>query len=579
MVHPGRFCFGIRKFLHHAMTVGLCLVATASFALAAGTSDLEKRVTDHLMAGEFGPAMTLAKTATGEEKDSLLQLIANEQRQANVTETAAAQSPRTRNSRNSRVAPGSLAGGGANFGMLMNLIQQNTSGKWQGLGDEDGGAMTPFQTGVKVSPNGLLQKQTTQELNGQLAAMGIQARQADLNSDVAQKSELRMVSLTRLEKAVAQRLEEGQSIPETMAQLAGLSQVKFVFVYPESNEIVIAGPANGWSYDGHGQPVSLNDGRPTLQLDDLVTVLRTFAHGSSDFGCSINTRDQGIKSLQEFAEQSQKAGPIEAGKTSDWVKQLQKKLGRQDVVVWGVPAGSRVARVIVEADYRMKLIGIDKLDAGKEIPSYFDLLPPAEQKAASNLDALRWWLAMKFDAVLHSEDKNAFEIIGSSVLCQSENQLLTAEGKHVPTGHAEGTNRRFAENFTNQYGNLAKKDSVFADTQNIFDLALCAALIKHEQLDQKANWDFGVFAPGAAYAPATYAVPKEIDSVVNHRVYRTGSTTSTVVVQVAGGVAANVMSVVKDAELSKSAPELTGVSNNAKAPELPLGRWWWDASK
>ena len=578
MVRPGRLSFGIRKFLHQILTAGICLIATVSLAVAAGDGDLEQRVNDHLAAGEFGPALTLAKSVEGDERAKLIDLVDHAREAGGLIRHSGI--PRTsRNSKSDRGTPTNLAGGGANFGMLMMLIQQNTSGKWQMNGDEDGGAMTPFQTGVKVSPNGLLQKQTTQELNGQLAAMGIQARQADLNGDVAQRSELRMVSLTRLEKAVAQRLEEGQAIPETMAQLAGLSQVKFVFVYPESNEIVIAGPANGWSYDRQGQPISLNDGRPTLQLDDLVTVLRTFASGTSDFGCSINTRDEGIKSLQQFAEQSQKAGPIEAGKTVEWVRQLQKKLGHQDVVVWGVPAHSRVARVIVEADYRMKLIGIDKLDAGKEFPSYFDLLPPAEQKAASNLDALRWWLAMKFDAVLFSEDKNAFEIVGSSVLCQSENQLLTAEGKHVPTGHSEATNRRFAENFTNQYGNLAKKDLVFADTQNVFDLALCSALIKHEQLDQKANWDFGVFAPGGAYSPAAYAVPKEIDSVVNHRIYRTGSNTSTVVVQVAGGVAANVMSVVKDAEINKPSPQLASVSSNAKAPELPMGRWWWDAAK
>lgn len=575
MVRPGHLSFGIRKFLHQVLSVGVCFVAAAGFAVAASNANLEKQVADHLAAGEFGPAIALAKTAEGEQQQSLLGLIAEGQRDSGTTVTAV---PRSRNDRSGR-GSGSLAGGQANFGMLMNLIQQNTSGKWVMDGDEDGGAMTPFQTGVKVAPNGLLQKQTSQELNGTLTAMGIQARKADLNSDIAQKSSLRMVSLTRLEKAVAQRLEDGQAVPETMAQLAGLSQVKYVFVYPELNEIVIAGPAEGWSYNANGQPVSQTDQRPTLQLDDLVTVLRTFARGNNDFGCSINTRDEGIKSLQQFAEQSQKAGAIEPGKTGEWVKQLQKKLGRQDVVVWGVPSNSRVARVIVEADYRMKLIGIDKLDAGKALPSYFDLLPPAEQKAASNLDALRWWLAMKFDAVLHSEDKNAFELVGSSVLCQSENQLLTSEGKHVPTGHAEGTNRLFAENFTNQYGDLSKKDLVFADTQNIFDLALCSALIKHQQLDQKANWDLGVFAPGGAYETANYAVPKEIDSVVNHRIYRNGSTTSTVVVQVAGGVAANVMSTVRDADLNKASPELAGVSTNAKAPTLPLGRWWWDAAK
>jgi hypothetical protein len=165
---------------------------------------------------------------------------------------------------------GSFGGGGviADFTTLMNLIQENTSGKWEVV-DGEGGTMSPFPTGVRVAPNGLLHKLSTQEHTGELASLGASARKADLNADVARRSELRMVSLTRLEKAVSQRLADGQSVPETMAQLAGLSQVKYVFVYPDANEIVLAGPAEGWQYNAQGQPVAVSNGRPTLQLDDL----------------------------------------------------------------------------------------------------------------------------------------------------------------------------------------------------------------------------------------------------------------------------------------------------------------------
>ncbi len=257
------------------------------------------------------------------------------------------------------------------------------------------------------------------------------------------------------------------------------------------------------------------------------------------------------------------------------MNQLQKKLGMQDVVVWGVPADSRVARVIVEADYRMKLIGIDKLDGGKAIPSYFELLPKALQKNPPATEALRWWLAMKYDAVTHSPDRTAFEIIGSSVLCQSENQLLTEDGKHLPTGQSEPINRQFAENFTNNYGSLAQRDLVFADMQNVFDLALVAAMIRHERLNDRAAWDMGSFANGGEYRPATFAVPTEIESVVNHKVYNGRD----VVVQVAGGVLADVVSIIKDPQLTKEAPELTSVARQADTPKLPAGRWWWDAAK
>jgi hypothetical protein len=360
-----------------------------------------------------------------------------------------------------------------------------------------------------------------------------------------------------------------------MAQLAGLHQVKFVMVLPETNEIVIAGPANGWQYDSQGRSISLTEGRPTLQLDDLVTVLRTFARGNADFGCSINTRDEGIKSLKEFVEKSQSRGALSDGAVRGWVNQIQKKLGRQDVIVWGVPAESRVARVIVEADYRMKLVGINKLDVGKDVPGYFDLLPVSQQKIQPTMDALRWWLTIQCDTVLHSPDKNVFELRGSSVLCLSENQLVTAEGKHLPTGQSEATNRLFAENFTTHYPKLARKDLVFADAQNIFDMALCSALIQEQNLRGKTGWNMGVFAPDGSYAPASYAVPREVESVVNHRVYRGRD----IVVQAAGGVRCNVLSIAKDGQRNQVNEDLSNLSTTAHHSNPVQGRWWWDVTK
>lgn len=592
MVHPRRAIstFPIVQRCRAAFTrmfAGLGFVVVMSGLVSAagqpaGNGAMD-RVTAHLEAGEFGPALEIArKVADPAEQAALVQKVAAAQEAAGEPVTAAATLSRIARTSNAGTGAGNLAGragfggGGAmaDFQTLINMIQQNTDGKWMVI-DQEGGAMTEYPYGVRVAPTGLLHRLTNEEQTGVLASLGMQARKADLNADVARRSDLRLVSLTRLERAVAGRLADGESVPETMAQLAGLSQIKYVIVYPDSHEIVIGGPAEAWQYNAQGQPVGTTSGRPTLQLDDLVTVLRTFARGDADFGCSINTRDSGVRALTDFVQKSQSRGPLNSSSVRNWVNQLQQKLGRQDIEIWGVPNDSRVARVIVEADYRMKLIGIDKLKAGKEIPSYFDLLGATQPKSVQTMDALRWWLTMKYDAVSHSTDRTVFEIHGSSVLCQSENQFLTTEGKHVPTGQSEPTNRAFADNFTANYDKLAARDPVFADMQNIFDLALVSALIQHEKLDGKAGWDLGVFTPRGDYATARYAVPKEIDSVVNHRVYNGRD----IVVQVAGGVRGDFMSVVKDAKLTPESPRLGSIANTAKAPELPAGRWWWDAAK
>ena len=228
---------------------------------------------------------------------------------------------------------------------------------------------------------------------------------------------------------------------------------------------------------------------------------------------------------------------------------------------------------MVEADYKMKLIGIGLLDAGKHVPGIFALMTPAEQKASS-LDALRWELTMKYSSVLHSDSGNAFQLIGRAVHCQSENQLVNSRGERVSTGKTEGSNRTFARNFTEHYVELSRKDRVFAELQNVFDLALVAALLNRQGLAEQAGWQMGVFGNHGDFHPAVHPVPRTVDSVVNHRVYNGRD----VVVQVAGGVTADFGSLLADRGTIKANVKLNRIAPAARAANLDSDRWWWDVS-
>lgn len=559
------------------MVAVVAMAASVSFAVEPSGA-----VGEHIAAGEFHSALEIAEQTTDvAQRTQLFSTIANAQLAAGEFDAAAATTRRIPDTqervrqRSRNATSETLAGTGADFDALIELIQNETSGPWEDI-EGIGGTISEFETGVRVDPNGLLGSLSKTERTNRLKQLNIKVRKASLNADMSKSSPLRMVSLTRLEKAVAEQIADGQPVVESMRNLAGLTKIQYVFLYPETGDIVIAGPAEGWGYEANGWPVGAESNAPTLQLDDLVTVLRTFSDGGMNiFGCSINPRQQGMKDLKEFAEASLARGPLSSSGTRRWARQLQEKLGLQDIQVYGVPASSRVARVIVEADYRMKMIGIGKMDAGPEIPDYFELMSVSEQKATGSLDALRWWLTMKYSDVMHSADKNTFEIRGASVLCQSENQFVTSQGQRVQTGKAEATNRLFASNFTQQYEKLAEKDNVFADMQNVFDLALVGALLRTERAADRLGWDLGVFANDGNYKTATYDAPKEVESVVNYRVFRGRD----VVVQVAGGVRADLMSVVKNKDVVKSAPRLENVSASAKAPALPEGRWWWDTQE
>ncbi len=562
-----------------AAALMLLLLVQSSTPAQADSQHVAEQVQAHLQAGEFQSALELAEgVASEQERAALLSQIAEQQLtvgELSATQGTLRRMPRDQQRRElagRRASRSALNGSGADFESLIELIMAQTSGPWM---EEDGvgGTINEYETGVRVDPTGLLSRLTRTEENTRLQELGLQARKAELNADMAEASALRMVSLTRLEQAVAERIAQGQPVVESMRNLAGLYRIQHVFVYPETGEIVIAGPASGWEYSAQGMPASTHGGEPILQLDDLVTVLRTFSDGGEGiFGCSINPRQAGLRDLKQYVEQSQSRGPISSRAVRSWVNQLQRKLGLQDVEIYGVPANSRVARVIVEADFRMKLIGIGKLDGGAEIPNYFDLMTSQQVKDVSSLDALRWWLSLKCEQVLKSENGQAFEIQNSAVLCQSENQFVNADGERIQTGQAEETNRQFAANFTEHFDTLALRDPVFADLRNVFDLALVAALIQRERLADQAGWDYGVFANNGPFQPAFHETPLVVDTVVNHRVYNN----SNIVVQVAGGVRVDARSLVAEPQLS---PRLGQVAQNSQSGELPAGRWWWDLKK
>ena len=142
-----------------------------------------------------------------------------------------------------------------------------------------------------------------------------------------------------------------------MRYLAGLWRIRYVFYYPESKDIVLAGPAEGWVSDPAGRVVGITRGRPVVQLQDLVVALRAFPPSGDKtalIGCSIDPTHEGLAALQKFLR-TNRPNPRDP---EPFVELLRNSLGGELVSINGVSPKSHFAQVMVEADYRMKLIGI-----------------------------------------------------------------------------------------------------------------------------------------------------------------------------------------------------------------------------
>src|SRR5690606_32632864 len=125
--------------------------------------------------------------------------------------------------------------------------------------------------------------------------------------------------------------------------------------------------------------------------------------------------------------------------------------------------------------------------------------------------------SLNYQGIAADADRNAFELLGQGVQVQSENELLKATGQRVHTGQSEPLNRQFAENFTRHFSALAAKYPVYADLQNLFDLALACALVQQHRLDERSGWQPSCFAADGEYQPALGFAPKQVESVINHR--------------------------------------------------------------
>jgi len=346
-----------------------------------------------------------------------------------------------------------------------------------------------------------------------------------------------------------------------------------VLLYPETGDIVLAGPAGDWRRDAEGRLVSADNGHPVLQLHDLVTIFR---HGLTQqdqtFGCSIDPTNDGLQKAQAYIGETTKS-PLKQGQAGPWLKQIADRLGQQKVTIFGVDSHTRVGQVLVEADYRMKRTGLGLEEGVLNCPSFLDTIQVEKGKSLPAMSMVRWWFTMNYDSIRATKDRDAFAFRGQGVQLQSENEFLNAQGQREHTGDADTFNRLYAQNFTKHFVALAKKYPVYADLQNLFDLALVAAVLKTEDVPNKFHWQARCFLDPKQYVVPTAAAPQKVDTVVNHRIINNVH----VVGAVSGGVRVEPQEVVKQISVEQEnrgavwAARYSGI----RGPR-PKEVWWWD---
>ncbi|MFG0333726.1 MAG: DUF1598 domain-containing protein [Maioricimonas sp. JB049] len=424
-----------------------------------------------------------------------------------------------------------------------------------------------FVAGISVDASGVVRPA---RLQPESAALLKQRQQAfvsgRLSEDLTAYSNCRKVSLVALEAAVATALQRGDDLPDDVKYLAGMLRIDYVFLDPEGQDLVIAGPAEGFAPDPGGAMRGLTTGRPTLTLEDLVVILRAAARGRISIGCSIDPEPERLAKMQNYIRQNSSA-TTPAGAARRY-RNMAQILGQQNVSVWGVPEDSHFAQVLVAADFRMKRIGLGVDRSGvREIRSHLSLLRP-------NGNSLqRWWFVPHYSGVHADDDRTAFHLAGPRCKLLAQEEISDASGVRSDAPTTRESTEAFARNFSNHFEELSEVSPVFAQLQGLFDLAVTGAILSEYRLPQRIDWPMTTFLDRSGSLTASYPVPR---SVPSETMFRRGG--RGVVLGLIGGVTLNPQSVLGEVSVGgeKAAAAVGLRGRSLRNDKVPRDRWWWD---
>lgn len=379
--------------------------------------------------------------------------------------------------------------------------------------------------GVYIDPDGILREAEAKK-PGTPASPRATAR---LRAELQQATGRRAVSLKRLEERMRASHDVKEAVPDEVQYLAGLQEVQTVLFDTAAGDIVLTGPAEPWRITDAGEVVGEKSGRPVLRLEDLVTALRYAFDPAARrifIGCSIEPTADGMASYGRYL--SQAAAQFDRSRVPAIMRGMEQAAGHQRIVVYGVPGESRLAAVMVSADYRLKRLamGHDPLPVAK-LKNYFDLMAQTTAGSPARLPQHRWWFVGQYDAIQQDENGAAMEFVGPGLRVETAAAVagLRGTGKAANEPKPAKAATLLAEGFTQALPELSQRFPIFAELRNVVALGVIATAIENHtprgsQGAESETWRPTYWLDTERCVLPKYHVPKETPSLASVRLIR-----------------------------------------------------------
>src|SRR5262249_40823044 len=145
------------------------------------------------------------------------------------------------------------------------------------------------------------------------------------------------------------------------------------------------------------------------------------------------------------------------------VNGLRTNLGMQNIRVGGIAPSTHFAQVLLECDYRMKLIGMGIEKPPVRMVSYVDRATPTTNPKAIT----RWYFIPDYNSVRVAADSLGLELVGDVVKLVDEDQIVNQDGSRSASGRKNKASDQFTKSFTTRFPELAARVPVFAEMRNV----------------------------------------------------------------------------------------------------------------
>jgi hypothetical protein len=446
--------------------------------------------------------------------------------------------------------------------ILLTTDLRAQNGNNPGGGNQNGGN-GQFPGGILINPKGMVEQTIIQPGSGaDLQKQLKRAASQKLDASVNQRSELRKVSLKLLELEIENQLESATPLRDDIRHLAGLTRIDFVVITDDGQDIIIAGPAEGFASIRGGRMVGVETGRPVLCLDDLLVSLRS-ASEQPAVGCSIDPDPQRLNAATQWLKQN--ASPATADVARARLEQMVRLQGSWNISTFGVPEDSRMALAMIEADYLMKRMAIGIDHAGvKGMKSSLALAGPGDNMMR------RWWFAPRYETLERNAAGTEWHLTGPRLQLFGQEDLMDGNGNLSQADFTQPSSEKFARQFNGRIEDLAHRVPAFADLQNIFDILIAAAIAHDAQAKGLVEWRPTVLLDGDQLPAMSYSVATETQPVLNARM----AGASLVIGAFTGGVRFHPQRMLK--QFTERTEPLEETHKLSAPPGGLKNVWWWD---